>query len=961
MRYRRLLILPVAGLLIAAPAAPLAVAQSTTDQIVHRQSVLTEVDATGTTGVSRVFTQVAVPEGRTLTLPGQSTSGLRSLSGGAPTVDAGTFVFGGGMARMVANNTADLPVSIEIQYAIDGRPVSPDRVAGHDGQVAVTYIVRNLTAVPTELTLVAGDGSTSTQTVDVSVPMVGSLSLTLPSAYRDVVAPGAVVVGDGRGGTVVNWSLLLFSPLGSETQEVTWTAQARDAVIPAASMQVVPVTPNSFGSLGATEQAYAGAVEATTALTDGARQIDSNLQRLADGAGELLAGLLQLRDGAQELAVGLNTASNGAGDLSSGLVRARTGADQLDTGLGDLADGAGRLADGASAARTGAGQLDTGLGELATGAKTIADALAAADAGGRDLSTGLGMLSAGSGDLADGLGDLADGAALVDANTVLLAAGAGSLSTGAAQVLAGIQLLSNDLQGPEGLPFALAGIDLLQAGIGAIGTENTLLDGLFLLDGGLVSVQNGIGSPAAAGTLRNGVALIGGGLNNPSCDPFDPPNPANPCGVTQFNGAIGTLSGQVVTDLQAVLTDLSGIDTSPLSDTDEQIVLDALATLTTNATRAGTIQAFSGGITAVVGALQTGLAQVDGGLVAMAGAIGDPATADTLRNGVFRITAGVSNPLCDPTNPSDPANPCGLLEGLNILEYGLETAAAELAAGLGDTSTPGTLLWGADQVATGSSALADGATQLQEEGTSAVAAGADAARDGADLLADGAEEAAAGGAQLSSGLGLLADGGQDLSAGATLAADGSGALVDGLGDLAAGAELLDAGALRAATGGADLADGLGQLDDGARRLAAGLEDAADGSQLLADGQVAAADGGQQIADGSQQLVDEGTSVLAGSVSDATVSSSLQLEQVRAVAARGVAGDGLPYPTAEGAEASAVYQFDLAGVGSTDGAGLPGRLGIGLVALAAALMLGAFLRPRPQSARIPEAKPELLDV
>ncbi len=237
MRRRHLLVVPAAGLLVGALAAPLAVAQSGDAQLVHRESILSEVDATGTVGTSRIFTQLTVPAGaREVVLPGQSTAGLRGLSGPGPAVDGDTLRFAGsGTIRTVADSTADLPVSIEVRYAIDGEEVDPADVLGHDGEVAVTYVVRNLTAVPTELTLLDGDGETTTETVDVAVPMVGSLSMTLPGSFRDVVAPGAVVVGDGRGGTVVNWSLLLFSPLGSETQEVTWTARASDAVVPGAA------------------------------------------------------------------------------------------------------------------------------------------------------------------------------------------------------------------------------------------------------------------------------------------------------------------------------------------------------------------------------------------------------------------------------------------------------------------------------------------------------------------------------------------------------------------------------------------------------------------------------------------------------------------------------------------------------------------------------------------------------
>ncbi len=63
MRRRHLLVLPAAGALLAAVAAPLAMAQSTDGALVHRESILADVDATGTVGTSRIFTQLTVPDG----------------------------------------------------------------------------------------------------------------------------------------------------------------------------------------------------------------------------------------------------------------------------------------------------------------------------------------------------------------------------------------------------------------------------------------------------------------------------------------------------------------------------------------------------------------------------------------------------------------------------------------------------------------------------------------------------------------------------------------------------------------------------------------------------------------------------------------------------------------------------------------------------------------------------------
>ena len=847
--------------------------------LVQRSSVLTELSPTGEAGTSRVFTQLTIPSGTTnLVLPNQSTSGLRALSGPQPTVTSDGLRFtADGAARMVADNTAPLPVSIAVSYSFDGEPMDPEDVVGRDGELTVTYTVRNLTAVPTELTLTDGRGQAVTRSVDVAVPMVGSLMLTLPARFDDVVAPGAVVVGDGRGGTVVNWSLVLFSPIGDETAEISYTATVQDAFIPAASAQVLPVTPDSFNSFITTETAYRGAVDSTMELSDGALEIDANLLRLADGAGRLLAGLVQLRDGAQQLSAGLVDASDGAGRLAVGLGKARVGGDDLANGLNALRKGALALSGGA--------------------------------------------------------GDLADGTRLLDANTALLAAGADQLADGAADLSNGLALLAAGITGEGGLPAAIAGISSLIAGIGDVATANTLLNGLSQVDGGLGQLQGGIGAPGAAGTLRDGVSQVDGGLgeldlglqqlaggiSNPACDPTNPTDPANPCGLVQGLEGIEAGSADLATALAGVQGLLSTIDGTLLSVADQTALATAIASIGSAAT-AGTIlnglavieatattlgggaaqllagigsPAADGTLRNGVAMLEAGMTQIDAGLVDMSNAIGSPAAAGTLRNGVARVTAGVSNPTalagnptCDPT--VNPANPCGLLEGLQVLQGGLSAALAETSAGLGDPATEGTLLWGADQVANGSAGLAAGAGQLRSEGT-----------------------------------GLVADGAAALAAGA--------------------AELGD-GAAAAADGGSDLANGLSELEAGGTQLADGLDTARTGSRDIADGLGGAHDGGAEIADGTQRLSAEGTSVLADEVSNATVDASLQLEQIRAAATRGVAGDGMPYPTIDGAVASAVYVFDVAGVANTPGPGVLARtsIGIGLLALA---LLGWLLGRR----------------
>ncbi|MEX1165229.1 MAG: hypothetical protein WEB03_16780 [Nitriliruptor sp.] len=373
------------GGLAVATSLPAAAQSGRAETIIQRQSILTETSPTGEAGTSRVFTQLAVTgDGPvTVTLPDQSTSGLRSLDGfGKPDVEGDQVVHqldaggeDGARARTVADNTAELPVSISVVHRLDGEEVDPSDLAGENGRVEVEYTVRNLTAEPRDIVSFDAENNKTVETMDVAVPMVGSMSLTLPPSFVNIEAPGAVTAGDGRGSTVVNYSLLLFAPLGSEEQVVSWTADSVDTVIPMTSLQVLPVDDRSFGSLNATAEAYKGAAGSLGDLANGALIINSNLQLLGAGASELLAGLGQLADGANALNDGLaNTAAPGARQLSDGLTAARTGGGALSTGLGELALGANRLSDGLSDARDGGQRLEAGIAGLPSTVESGIDA-----------------------------------------------------------------------------------------------------------------------------------------------------------------------------------------------------------------------------------------------------------------------------------------------------------------------------------------------------------------------------------------------------------------------------------------------------------------------------------------------------------------------------------------------------------------------------------------------------------
>ena len=848
----------VAGL-VAVPASMPALAQDgeVPASITHRQSVLSQLSATGELDKARVFTQLTVAgDGPVeVVLEDQSTRALRNLGGlGRPSTDGDSIVYGvdatpdGVDFRTVANHTADMPVSLEVEYEFDGEAIEDPRdIVGRSGELTTTYKLRNETVEPQELEIFNARQQPTNETIDVGVPLVGSLSLPLDNRFTEVQADGANVVGDGRGNTVVNWSLVLFEPLGSFEQEVSWSAQVTDAMIPEANAQIAPVSSDSFPSLPNAQSAYADSFVQVQQVTDGAVRIDMTMVAILDGAGDLLDGMRQLADGSDELANGLVRAADGSRDLADG-----TG--QASAGSRDLADGTGQAAAGSRELASGLGDLRDGAGQLADGAGQIDDGM-------QQLASGL------SDEAAPGARELAEGLE-------------GSAVPGAAQILEGI----NGLLAAVGLEShdaddgtVLGGLNALIEGLG--GDFATGLGALTQLNGGLAASfgpdpdADGMHAGEKTQQAVDGVGLahlvLSALVEHPDYqasfkdEPLEVtlPQIGGPltltveqwleAGAGPIPPVIGTLA-QIQEGLQA---NVDGLGDWPETCAD---AVEAVQTKGANASGLEVIHAAS----CIAGDLDEGL------------------HADVIP-GLGQLRAGMNNPDCDKDRPQE--TNCGFKQVLELLSGGQE----QLVDGLGDAAS------------------------------------------GAGQLADGIGDAASGSRELAAGTGQLSGGAGELAAGSGAAATGAGELSSGLGEIDDGAN--------------QLSDGLAQIDTGANQLADGLGDARDGSGQLADGMGDAYDGGQRLVGAMEELQEFGTAKVVNDVSRAGLEPDRLLKQARAADDRAQAGDGLPYGTVDEANASAIYQFEIAGVGTEEGLSTPVRAGAAVLAFGAVGALGLGVR------------------
>ncbi len=452
-RHRPIFRLALAGL--AAPAALLlgagpALAASDV-AITNTETIQAHLDATGKVKDKRIYEQLSFTGKGTVDVSNPvSTNGLRNLDGfGGFDVKDGKLITkvdvdGAKRLRSVSNFTKDLPLTVEVAYSLDGRPVKPGDVVGKSGILEVSYKVTNVTGKSGSVSFDDGTGQQITKDEAIVIPMVGSLTTTLPSTFTDVQSDQANVAGDGRGGTKLTFTMTLFPPIGSDTAEFGYKARISDGQVPPATVSALPVNPLQSPSFKGGAESYQSGAQTGALLTDGAVQIDENLLKLRDGAGTLLAGLLQLKDGANKLNAGL---------------------------AGEAAPGAAKLA-------AGAGKLKAGTGELFKGAGD-------AQAGSNKLAAGSGDLAAGSADLAGGSGDLA--------------AGAGDLAAGLGQILQGIDSLPSDIKSDPDFQALKGGLSGIRAGIG-----NATDTGSTTLLGGLNQLKYGMRSPlgVASATRR---------------------------------------------------------------------------------------------------------------------------------------------------------------------------------------------------------------------------------------------------------------------------------------------------------------------------------------------------------------------------------------------------------------------------------------------------------------------------
>lgn len=653
--------------LVSLTTAPVFAADSGSGsvKVVNTETVQVYMSADGDIQSKRVYEQLALSGHGSVDLKNPiSTDGLRNLDGfkGFEVKDgeqiAKTTVDGTKHYRSVSNFTGTLPVTVTTEYTLNGKRVAPGDIVGKSGKLGVKFVVTNKTSKKQDVTISDGNGGTITKTVDVPVPMVGSLTTTAPSNFSNVDPGGASTAGDGAGGTTMSYTMTLFPPLGSDSATLGYTADITDGVVPRVDVALLPVDPLSSPTFKSAATSYQGGADTGAQLVTGAGTIDGNLLKLRDGAADLLAGLIKLSDGSNQLNDGLaNDAAPGAKKLASG-----TG-DALD-GSQKLFAGAKQLKAGLSTASGGGSQLDQGAKELLAGQKALA-------AGIKQLYAGIDVLPTAV-------------QAQLNSNLDYLT------------LLGGLQAIADGVRAPGTTDCEVADPQNCGAADG--------------LDATITQLNGAVNGPAnVSGTIANLVATIGSIAATPDCG-------GTFCQPTVAAIKLGVQAG-LTAELNAIVAGLTkirdGIDhgtPGACNAPGDCGILQGALTI-----KAGIPILISAILNQIRGqllaAIGTGAAGCDPTKTLQCGANALTSGTQQLADGVSQLVAGLGQLS---SGGSQLASGAGdLADGLGQIDSG----ANDLANGLGDAADGSGQLADGLRTASGSTPqLVDGAGRLSKEG-----------------------------------------------------------------------------------------------------------------------------------------------------------------------------------------------------------------------------------------------------
>ncbi|MCF0123963.1 MAG: hypothetical protein HUJ67_07595 [Ruminiclostridium sp.] len=507
-----------------------------------------------------------------------------------------------------------IPWDISIRYFLDGKELSPDRLAGKSGDLEIRFSV--------------------------------SKNPDCSGSFYESHALQATFLLDGDLCTDITAEGATLAHVGTD-QQLSYTilpGRGVDAVIRASvtDFAMDPVTINginlnlqvdfdSSSIMGDVSQL----IQATRSLRNGASTIHNEMGRLKTGSDSLASGAANLHQGLSSLDAGIDSLQGGVSSMQSGLDRLQAQSGNLTAGSSAMKSGLKTLQDSLSGFSTpdgdlsalvsGSASVKAGLRDLTNGAATLRDSVGYSQFKAQLQKNGLNIDTLKAGNVAaiasvtalmvslqNTASELAaipgcesqaqqiqsQAASLKTVLTVLTGDSAAlsgtelylnALSNGAAQLYQGAATLSSSYTAlDDGISTLADALSETPEKISAL-TEgvNTLVEKYAELDAGVNSYTNGVDSAAAGfGQISDGVSslsegskplLTGAEALQDGTEALQKGTGALYDGTSQLSGGAETLSGKtsgmstwVQDKMDSILASISGEDVEPESFVSEK-------------------------------------------------------------------------------------------------------------------------------------------------------------------------------------------------------------------------------------------------------------------------------------------------------------------------------------------------------------------------------------------------------
>lgn len=215
-----------------------------------------------------------------------------------------------------------MPVSIKLEYYLDGKQVKPSEIAGKDGHIKIVCQVENLTGEKKMVQLKDAEGQPVEKEMMVYTPYAVSLSGWQfdNDMFANIEAPGVAgkspegVIANIQGISQVSWTLPLIPPKYPAQQYAVLEADGMNIELPSFNIAVMPVLPTSSEAdltTSSLQALYAGFDKIENGV--GTQNVNPSLAyglfSLKDGLGQLASGLVGVEDNLTKIRIGMSNPS----------------------------------------------------------------------------------------------------------------------------------------------------------------------------------------------------------------------------------------------------------------------------------------------------------------------------------------------------------------------------------------------------------------------------------------------------------------------------------------------------------------------------------------------------------------------------------------------------------------------------------------------------------------------------